>query len=165
MEPEWFDYIPEGFKSQLINEIESNPQCCELDEIPQGIGEFGLEKTNPIPTYGIPENETYLRNLRTSNRELLRYRRTGSFEIENISKRIDEYEIFNAIGDTIAFLYFSPYHKKTSKKSPQGFYLKGEFKRFFQYRKFIPLIKFRQKSAVEEYQQKLREKLSKKESW
>ena len=157
MKPEWFDYIPEEFKSQLINEIENNPQCCELDEIPQGIGEFGLEKTNPIPTYGIPENETYLRSLRTSNRELLRYRRTGSFEIENISKRIDEYEIFNAVGDTIAFIYFSPYHKKTSEKSPQGFYLKGEFKRFFQFRKFIPLIKFRQKSAVEEYQRKLRE--------
>lgn len=155
MKPDWFNFVPEEIKLLFIEEIENNPQCCELDEVPQGIGEFGLEKTNPIPTYGLPENETYLRNLRTSNRELLRYRRTGSFEVENISNPIDEYEIFNAIGDTVAFLYFSPYHKKTSEKSPQGFYLKGEFKRFFLFEKFIPLIKFRQKSAVEEYHQKL----------
>ncbi|MBK9320158.1 MAG: hypothetical protein IPM91_16070 [Bacteroidetes bacterium] len=105
----------------LLNEIKSNHQACRVDEIPQGIGEFGLEKTNPIPTYGIPENETYLRSLRTLNGEVLRYRRTGSIEVENINKRVDEYEIFNFQGETIAFIYLSPYHWTTSKNLQSGF--------------------------------------------
>ena len=40
---------------------------CDTDEIPEGIGEFGLEITNPIPVNGIPENEIYLSRLKTSD--------------------------------------------------------------------------------------------------
>ena len=54
---DWTTIFPKEVVDGLLNEIKSNPQACRADEIPQGIGEFGLEKTNPIPTYGIPENE------------------------------------------------------------------------------------------------------------
>jgi hypothetical protein len=101
--------------------IKNNPQACKMDEIPQGFGDFGLERTNPIPTYGVPENEIYLSNLRLTNGERIRWRRVGSFEIETINSPIDEYEIFSLNGDTISFLYISPYHLSTSRKAPRGF--------------------------------------------
>lgn len=122
---DWTTLFPKEMVEGLLNEIRSNPQACNTNEIAQGIGEFGLEKTNPIPTYGIPSNEEYLQSLRTLNGEVLRFRRTGSIEVENINKRIDEYEIFNFQGETVAFIYLSPYHWRTSKKSPKGFYIKG----------------------------------------
>ena len=150
---DWTNLFPKEMVDGLLNEIKSNPQACRADEIPQGIGEFGLEKTNPIPTYGIPENETYLHSLRTSNGEVLRYRRTGSIEVENINKRVDEYEIFNFQGETIAFIYLSPYHWATSKKSPVGFYVKGGSKKTAKI-SAPPITAFNQHSAYAEFQQK-----------
>ena len=35
-----------------------------LDEMPEGKGEYGLDLSNPIPIKGIPENEVYLKRLR-----------------------------------------------------------------------------------------------------
>lgn len=156
VEVDWVEQLPKEFAEQLLNEIKTNPQACKTDEISQGIGEFGLQKTNPIPTYGIPSNETYLHRLRTLNGEVLRYRRTGSIEVENINKRVDEYEIFNFAGETIAFLYLSPYHWTTSQKSPIGFYIKGGSKRTARV-SAPPITAFNQKSAYAEFLQKLRE--------
>lgn len=156
VEEDWTKQLPKEFAEQLLNEIKCNSQACSTDEIPQGIGEFGLEKTNPIPTYGIPSNETYLHRLRTLNGEVLRYRRTGSIEVENINKRVDEYEIFNFAGETIAYLYLSPYHWTTSNKSPVGFYFKGGSKRTARVSS-PPITAFNQKSAYAEFQQKLKE--------
>jgi hypothetical protein len=120
-ENDWISKIPKNIAEIILQDIKTNPQACSVDEIPQGYGKFGLEKTNPIPVYGVPSNETYLTSLRTKNGERLRWRRVGSIEISNIVKPIDEYEIFNAEGNTIAFIYLSPYHWKTSKKAPEGF--------------------------------------------
>ena len=96
-------------------------QACTSNEIPQGIGRFGLDKTNPIPIFGIPENENYLSKIRTKNGERVRWRRIGSSEISNILKPIDAYELFDAKGNTIAVFYLSPYHYKTSDKAPENF--------------------------------------------
>lgn len=120
----WLANTPKELVEALLDEIYSNPQSCDKDQIPEGIGEFGLEKTNPVPVFGIPENKVYLSYLRTKNGEILRYRRTGSLEVDNISKPVDEYEIFDKNGDTIAFIYISPYHKRTSQKAPKGYFLK-----------------------------------------
>ena len=136
-----------------LSEINSNPQASKSDIILGGIGEFGLEKTNPIPTYGIPSKTAYLNSLRTSNGERIGYRRTGSFEVENIVKPIDEYEIFNFQGETIAFLYFSAYHWKTSIKSPLGFYLFGHSKQTAKLYT-TPLVAFNQQSAYSDYLKK-----------
>lgn len=118
---DWVSMMPKEIGDLLLNEIKTNSQACIVDEIPQGIGEFGLDKSNPIPIYGVPSNEKYLHKLRTIDGERIRFRRIGSTEHVNIIKPIDEYEIFNSVGDTIAKLYLSPYHWKTSKKAPLGF--------------------------------------------
>ena len=62
---DWTTIFPKEIVDGLLNEIRNNHQAWRAYDIPQGIGEFGLEKTNPIPTYGIRENETYLQSLRT----------------------------------------------------------------------------------------------------
>lgn len=121
IQPEWLSMIPKEMANVFLSEIKNNPQACKNDEIPQGTGNFGLDKTNPIPVYGIPENEKYLSKLRLSNGDRIRWRRIKSLEISSISKPIDEYEIFNMNGDTITLLYISPYHLKTSNKAPAGF--------------------------------------------
>lgn len=150
---DWTKVVPKEFVDWHLSEINSNSQATKSDIILAGIGEFGLEKTNPIPTYGIPSKTAYLNSLRTRNGERIGYRRTGSFEVENIFKPVDEYEIFNFQGETIAFLYFSAYHWKTSIKSPLGFYLFGHSK---QTAKLFttPLVAFDQKSAYAEYLKK-----------
>lgn len=122
----WTNQLPKELVDSFLKKIEENTQATNTDFIKSGIGEYGLEKTNPIPTFGIPSNETYLQKLRTSNNEILRYRRTGGFEVDNINEVIDEYEIFNQKGDTIAFIYLSPYHRKTSNTPPVGFYIAGQ---------------------------------------
>jgi hypothetical protein len=118
---DWLSKMPKEFTEMMLEKIKSNPQACSLDEIPQGIGRFGLDKTNPIPVYGLPSNNTYLQSLRTQNGELLRFRRNGSIDVSNIVNLVDEYEIYNSSGDIIAILYLSSYHWKTSRKAPQGF--------------------------------------------
>jgi hypothetical protein len=150
---DWTNLFPKEIVDGLLSEIKNNPQACWTDKIPQGIGEFGLEKTNPIPTYGIPENEAYLHSLRTSNGEVLRYRRTGSIEVDNINNSVDEYEIFNFQGETIAFIYISPYHWTTSKKSPIGFYVLGDSKKTARI-SAPPITVFNQYSAFAEFQEK-----------
>jgi hypothetical protein len=122
--PSWYSKVPKQIADTLWNEIISNPQCCNSDQINEGMGEFGLENTNPVPVAGIPENEIYLNSLRNLNGEILRYRRTGSTEVANIKKPVDEYEIFNIKGDTVGFIYISPYHLKTSTKAPKGYRIK-----------------------------------------
>ena len=119
--PNWFKMMPKEIVGAMEMMIKSNPQACTAHVIPEGVGRFGLEKSNPIPVYGVPENEVYLSRLRLMNGERVRWRRIGSSEIANIHSPIDEYEIFNLNGDTITYLYISPYHLKTSKKAPQGF--------------------------------------------
>jgi hypothetical protein len=158
---DWTTIFPKEMVDGLLNEIKSNPQACRADEIPQGFGEFGLEKTNPIPTFGIPNNEEYLHSLRTLSGEVLRYRRTGSIEVVNINKRVDEYEIFNYQGETIAFIYISPSHWTTSKKSPVGFYIKGGSKKAARI-SAPPVEVFNQHSAYAEFQEKLEKEQERK---
>jgi hypothetical protein len=147
---DWTKVVPKEYVDWHLSEINSNPQATKTDIIFNGNGEFGLEKTNPIPTYGIPSKTAYLNSLRTCNGERIGYRRTGSFIVENIVKPIDEYEIFNFEGETIAFLYFSAYHWKTSIKSPLGFYLYGHCKQTAKLYT-TPLKAFNQQSAYAEY--------------
>ena len=124
VEPEWIKKYPREKAELLLNEINSNPQVCNLDEIPHGVGEFGLEITNPIPTYGIPTNEIYLKHLVLKNGQKIRWRRERSVQTISISKTIDKYEIFNFNGETICFLFICPYHLKISQKAPKGFKIK-----------------------------------------
>ena len=161
-ERDWVSSLPRELVEGFLKKIKENPQACNTDEIPNLKGEFGLEKTNPIPTYGIPNNETYLYSLRTSNGDVLRYRRNGSIEVDSINEPVDEYEIYNYEGDVIAYLYLSPYHWKTSTKAPIGFYVNGQSKRTAR-NITSPKVAFKQKSAYEEYQTSLKAEEQRKE--
>mgnify|MGYP000380909133 FL=1 len=98
----------------------------DLDEMPQGYGEFGMDITNPIPTNGVPDNEVYLRRLRLPNGDKITWDRYGSCKAENIDAIIDHYKIMDTFGNTICSLYICPYNRKTSDRRPKGFIFEGD---------------------------------------
>ena len=89
-------------------------------EMPEGIGEFGLELTNPIPLKNIQSSTLYLEGLRASDGTKVDYERLGSFIAANIQKPIDNYLITHNNGTKIANIYISHYQEKNSKKAPNG---------------------------------------------
>ena len=62
----------------VVQGIASNPQASNTSSIKEGKGEFGLSKTNPIPVYGIPSNEIYLKQLKTNSGGEISWKRKGS---------------------------------------------------------------------------------------
>jgi hypothetical protein len=97
-----------------------NSSGTDLDEMPEGSGEFGLEVTNPIPVCTVLGNFVYLSKLRTLNDEIITYERRGSTGTPTIKSIIDVYEIF-CLDQQIAILYICPYNKKNSNRAPKGF--------------------------------------------
>ena len=113
--------LDENLLVMIVQGIASNPQASNTSSIKEGKGEFGLSKTNPIPVYGIPSNEIYLKQLKTNLGGKITWKRKGSIKVKEIEKEIDEYLIFDEKGKKIATFFISPYHWKTSKKFPKGF--------------------------------------------
>lgn len=136
-------------KSLMHDLISSNSKACNEDLIPEGYGEFGLDKTNPIPIYGIDNIDNYFNSLRyesiSKDGEKLflpvQYNRTiefdnvpigskikntetlvGSTYADNIGENIDVYNVYTFDGSyLLAKLFVHCYHWKTSTKAPQGF--------------------------------------------
>lgn len=104
-----------------LTEIAQNPQAVATDEIPEGTGRFGLDRTNPIPVYGIAASTIYLSWLYLSNGSKITWKRQGAVMAENINKPVDVYEVFDQQQQPAGKLYISPYHKKISNKVPEGF--------------------------------------------
>lgn len=102
-----------------LNEAEGG---TDQDVIPEGIGEFGYDVTNPIPVNTIFGNKAYLGRLRTLDGVKVRYERKGSTGANNIENPIDIYDIFKG-DEFITTLFISPYHKKNSDLAPKGFKL------------------------------------------
>jgi hypothetical protein len=90
---------------------------ASVDEVPHGIGLFGLSPTNPIPVNGPMGELTYLSNLATAAGQRVVFHRLGSV------KDIDVFEVMSFNGSDWALLYFSLYHPRKSKKAPPGFQL------------------------------------------
>jgi hypothetical protein len=127
--------------------ISNNLNATKEDIIPEGIGEFGIEKSNPIPIYGIDNIENYFSTLRyidESGKWLpVTYLRTNendqsklgtskptqeglsySTSAENIGENIDVYNIYTFDGkNKLAKLFIHCYHWKNSLKAPAGFKL------------------------------------------
>ena len=99
---------------------EMNAGGCTTDEMPNGVGEFGLESTNPIPVNTVQGSILYLGRLRAPDGTRVNNKRLGSIQVDNIEKPIDEYLITHGNGDEIATIYISPYQAKNSKKAPKG---------------------------------------------
>jgi len=93
---------------------------CTEDELPEGIGEFGLVPTNPIPTNSVMGSILYLGGLRTYNDERVNNIRLGSVAAGNVKHPIDKYSITNQNGEEIAIIYISPYQARNSRKAPDG---------------------------------------------
>jgi hypothetical protein len=120
-ELDWVSMMPEEEAQFMLLSIKSNPQATVTDEIHGTVGEFGLEPSNPIPVYGIPNNDIYLGRLRTFDGMPIKWERVGSMKHKDIDKLIDNYDIFDSEGKLIANIYISPYHLHTSQKAPKGF--------------------------------------------
>jgi hypothetical protein len=97
-----------------------NSGGCTTDEMPNGIGVFGLEPTNPIPVNTIQGAILYLGGLRAPDGTRVNNKRIGPVQAENIEKPIDEYLITHENGEEIANIYISSYQAKNSKKAPKG---------------------------------------------
>ncbi len=115
--------IPELKAQKVLYDVMSklNAGGCTTDEMPNGIGEFGLEPTNPIPVNTVQGSILYLGGLRASDGTRVNNERTGCLKVENIEKPIDEYYITHENGEKLAFIYISPYQAINSKKAPKGF--------------------------------------------
>lgn len=96
---------------------------CEMDEIPEGYGDFGYDITNPIPTKTVFGSTSYLARLRSHDGAKVIYNRQGSLSSPVSSHPIDGYTISHPDGKELAILYLSPYHKRNSEKVPEGFTL------------------------------------------
>ena len=95
----------------------------DTDDIPKGYGPYGLCKTNPVPTRGVPGSNEYLSRLRTSDGEKIDSSRIGSTRAEDVtSGAIDMYSISRG-GVSLGTIYLCPYHKRNSSKAPEGFRL------------------------------------------
>ena len=126
----------------LLDAIEENPvfqqqkklyeamlllcaQGVDADELPNGSGEFGLVRTNPIPCKTIFGSESYLGRLRSPDGAKVKYERSGSTTSFVSPNPIDVYEVTHPNGEKLAVLFFSPYQKRISNKAPRGFMLAG----------------------------------------
>jgi hypothetical protein len=99
-----------------------NEGGTDQDIMPEGIGEFGHDLTNPIPVNTILGSTAYLSKLRTMDGIKVEYERAGSLTAPNIKRIIDKY-IISANGEKVATLFICPYNKKNSDKAPKGFKL------------------------------------------
>ena len=125
-----------------------------LDINPYGFGEFGLDKTNPIPINGLDNLEAYfdkLRNQYVSQKQgnttynpvyFLRTKENDGYQIgdtkpehelpasgvnvDNIKGTVDVYNIYSISNRLLAKVYINSYSLKTSNKVPNGFYHRDE---------------------------------------
>ena len=92
-----------------------------LDQIPEGIGDFGMSADNPIPTVCVNGSNVYLAKLRFNGRPVDN-KRLGSTSSKVTKGNVDIYKI-SQMGSDIATIYICPYHRKDSKIAPKGFSL------------------------------------------
>ena len=111
-------------KITLMHDYAMN-RGCDADEIPEGVGRFGLDVTNPVPVHGFPECDRYLNRLRYRG-EPVTWFRVGAFRAENLAMPVDIYEIYDASSRPVGRIHISPYHRRTSGLAPEGFTLVGE---------------------------------------
>lgn len=104
-------------------QAESSKDGVDTDDIPKGYGPYGLCKTNPVPTQGIPGSNEYLSRLRAKDGRSIESSRIGSTSADEVtSGAIDMYSISSG-GVSLGTVYLCPYHKRNSGKAPEGFRL------------------------------------------
>jgi hypothetical protein len=87
-----------------------------VDELPNGIGEFGRYAENPIPVNGPIGELIYLSRLMTKDtKEKILFHRIGSVA------KIDAYETVSIDGKKWDLLFLDFYHPRKSRKAPDGY--------------------------------------------
>jgi hypothetical protein len=104
------------------HQADSRKGAVDADELPNGVGPFGLVNTNPIPTQNVRGSNDYLSRLRTMRGSPLETNRIGSTSAEGISTGMIDVYVIKADGQEVT-LYLCPYHNRTSRKAPEGFIL------------------------------------------
>ncbi len=99
----------------------------DADELPNGVGEFGLTETNPIPCKTVFGSIAYLAELTAPDGRKVKYRRSGSLRSPVSHHPVDRYEVSHPIGRNLGNVYISPYHKRNSRKAPKGFTLRVNY--------------------------------------
>ncbi len=115
--PVYNDYKKLYDAVQVLNE-----GGTDKDQILEGYGDFGYERTNPIPVNSVLGIPGYLGRLRTDTGLKVQYERVGTTTSSNVNGIIDIYEV-TINNNKITELYISPYNKKTSELAPEGFKL------------------------------------------
>jgi hypothetical protein len=157
-------------KSMMHEMILMSPHDSSLMDInPNGIGKFGLEKTNPIPVYGVDNIPAYLDKIRykyVSEKsgnivynpvEYIRTtesddskngspKPTGSLiaagaSSENIKGVIDVYNLYSVGNQKLGKIYINSYSLKTSNKIPEGFFHRDEIPAMQDGRVLMELVK------------------------
>jgi len=113
----------EQLKTYLASLFGSDEQGYDADVLPFGIGDFGLEPTNPVPVRGIGGSRIYLNNLRLADGQPVAAKRIRSLKVVDANTLVDEYEVFDAQQRVLCKLYVCPYHQRVSRKAPKGFAL------------------------------------------
>lgn len=108
---------------ELMSAMQSMGEGVDADEMPGGIGEFGISPDNPIPCQTIVGSMAYLANLRAEDGSKVTAERQGSHNSKVSGSPVDCYLIRHADGRELAKIFISPYQGRVSRKAPRGFRL------------------------------------------
>lgn len=113
---------------ERINALKAHQESSRIgavssDQLPNGYGPFGLCVTNPIPVKSVLLVESYLVSLRTMDGKRVKATRIGSTDAKEVtSGMIDMYQL-SCDGRNLSVIYVCPYHKRNSRRAPEGFRL------------------------------------------
>lgn len=110
-------------KALIQYQVESSKDGVDTDDIPKGYGPYGLCKTNPVPTCGIPGSYEYLLRLRTKDGRPIENSRIGSTSAPDVTSGMVDMYTISSDGVSLGTVYLCPYHKRNSGKAPEGFCL------------------------------------------
>ncbi|WGD34024.1 hypothetical protein [Olleya sp. YS] len=115
------DSFFEEMKKQM--ELLRDEEGTELEELPNGEGEFGLSPNNPIPFSSIPDSREYLGRLVYIKPGSSQYswERAGSLQNKILKTPVDQYNLLDLDSNVVKTIYIWTYNKVNSKKAPEGF--------------------------------------------
>jgi hypothetical protein len=97
----------------------------DCDQLPNGVGEFGRDCSQPIPVNGPIGELAYLSLLRTASGSALMFHRHGSMTLAddetNELFHIDIFEVLSFDMSVRETLYFHMYHPRRSRIAPSGY--------------------------------------------
>lgn len=116
----------ESFQNSLVPEVvaEMIKNGLSVDQLPNGVGVFGLEEGNPIPVNGAIGEMAYLSRLETNQGERLLFHRIGAINM------IDVFEAVTYSGSAWYIFFMDVYHPRRSRKAPPGFRIATELRQF-----------------------------------